>query len=581
MHYTRGSRHCEESLDKALEDLNAMLFFGSEIKLQQTDVRLVALDRRTYNTVAEIPNLHRVAASDVEAFLLRFAPGQAGAPGPATPPTAGNGVKGGTAGLPPAAGVTASEKTGVLEPAPSAIQAGQPVGRIQVVISSSNSFMATFSLPGSKEYKQAIALVYDHALDAWENSGWIRKPAGFRALKKQAGQNKVIVVCIGEDLYDLNEPGRAALQNKLNELVVRRQDAAKVPPKKDPVADQDVKPGLPRAAPPASGPLAPPIPEPAVKADITGELLRQAALLSPERRNTAAFDALELCMEANAGTKCILVENNYSLLSLSEEQIMGPRFSGFVLTISHHLAFCRNQMTVRCGLDHTLLENGKTGDTCNRPGHAFLGLSCHWEKDIRKTGGFTFVATESFLGEIPTSLRAALAKAGIAFKGAQEFTDEAGGSELIWPSSREDTLFYKTALGIRENYRGAAGADIFAIGNDAIKMNPGQVVFVGFRRTARHGIVYQAGDDFFARFDPDETEISAAGYAFAGSAGIIGFALDGSMKICAIFDPAQAKAGFAPPENKLIRFISAGDLERASREDAGLTSFGLLPPVVA
>ena len=30
------------------------------------------------------------------------------------------------------------------------------------------------------------------------------------------------------------------------------------------------------------------------------------------------------------------------------------------------------------------------------------------------------------------------------------------------------------------------------------------------------------GDDFFARFDPDETEISASDYVFPGSAGLAG-----------------------------------------------------------
>jgi hypothetical protein len=83
MRYTRSGRHYEEPLEKALEELNAMLFFGPEVKLQQTDIRLVALNRRTYATLEEIHNLHRAQASDIERFVLRFAVGQAASSVPA------------------------------------------------------------------------------------------------------------------------------------------------------------------------------------------------------------------------------------------------------------------------------------------------------------------------------------------------------------------------------------------------------------------------------------------------------------------------------------------------------------------
>jgi hypothetical protein len=67
----------------------------------------------------------------------------------------------------------------------------------------------------------------------------------------------------------------------------------------------------------------------------------------------------------------------------------------------------------------------------------------------------------------------------------------------------------------------------------------------------------------------------------AGSAGIIGFALDGSGKMCAVYDPLQATAGFAPPDNKLIRFIPVQDVDELSQRDAGFTCFGVPPAALA
>jgi hypothetical protein len=88
--YTHSGKHYEDSLGKALDDLDGMHFFGSEVKLQQTDIRLVALDRRTYSTLGEIHNLHFAQASEVERFILGFSVGQAGssASGPTAHPGA-------------------------------------------------------------------------------------------------------------------------------------------------------------------------------------------------------------------------------------------------------------------------------------------------------------------------------------------------------------------------------------------------------------------------------------------------------------------------------------------------------------
>jgi hypothetical protein len=236
-------------------------------------------------------------------------------------------------------------------------------------------------------------------------------------------------------------------------------------------------------------------------------------------------------------------------------------------------------MTLRCGLDHTFLENGKTGDFWRFPAPAFLGLGCEWEAAAEKPPVFTFLMMEAFLKVLPAGLRLALKTSGILFDGIETFSEDARGRELIWPSSNEDTLFYRTALGIRQAFRDAAGTDLFPITHSVIKMNPGQTGLTGFRRTPRHGIIYQADDEFFARFDPDQTEIAAADYTFPGPAGLVGFALDGQMKMCALYDPARADPGFAPPANKLLHFVAVSDFDRLSREDPGLVCLGA-PPVL-
>jgi hypothetical protein len=223
-----------------------------------------------------------------------------------------------------------------------------------------------------------------------------------------------------------------------------------------------------------------------------------------------------------------------------------------------------------------LLENGQSGDVWKFPAHALTGVTWTWEKEVRKISGFTFIVTEPFLKGVPGGLRAALKSSGILFVGTEEFKSKGETAGLIWPASREDALFFKTALAVRKNFRDARGAELFQVTHQAIKLNPGQPEFIGLKRSPHHGIIYEAREDYFARFDPEETEISAADYAFAGSAGLAGLALDGSMRMCAIFDPAQAKAGFAPPQNKLIRFIPKDELPRVSGEDPQFTCLGLL-----
>jgi hypothetical protein len=575
--YTKTARHYEEPLEKALEDLNAVLFFGPGTKLQQTDIRLVALDRRSYALLGEIQNLHKVEAADVEAFILRYAASEAGSPAPAA-----------------------------AAPGPSARHAPEAIGFKVHKTKGNTHFTLVLLLSDGREDHQHFlthatiktlrdAGAFDERFDIHQSATNDR----LMAFLKGAHDNKPVETVA----LEAGSEAEAALtsqraQDFLNQYRrARTEGAAPTPavspppvsgpaasPVTEPLPAPAVPPGsrLPAPASPAaeenkatvSGPR--PLPPPA-KLGPVQTLFDQVARLSPESKHAAAFAALELCLEVTPGIKSVPVENNYTLLSLGGEERLGPQFTGFVLSAKRSLAFCRQETTVRFGLDHTLLENGKTAEVWKFPAPALLGIHWWWDKDWHKIGGFTFIVASNFLKGVPAGLRLALKQSGILFAGPDDLGEKAESPGLIWPSSREDTLFYKTALGLRENFRDAKGADVFPLSPATINLSPGQPTFVGFKRTKRHGIVYQADEDYFARFEPDELEITAAGYAFAGSVGLAGFAFDGSMRMCALHDPAQAGPGFVPPENKLIRFVSLENLELEMRAGQGFTCLGLLP----
>ncbi|MHC1765824.1 MAG: hypothetical protein AB9869_16260 [Verrucomicrobiia bacterium] len=126
---------------------------------------------------------------------------------------------------------------------------------------------------------------------------------------------------------------------------------------------------------------------------------------------------------------------------------------------------------------------------------------------------------------------------------------------LIWPCSVEERLFRAAAETARSYGLPVSSAEIV--------LDPSASVFIGFRRAVPHGMEFRDEDDF-VRFTPAGVEISDEGrrHTFIGGGVLMGWALDGEGRVCAIYREAS---GFVPPEGtKLLHFLTEQDKESAA-----------------
>ena len=118
--------------------------------------------------------------------------------------------------------------------------------------------------------------------------------------------------------------------------------------------------------------------------------------------------------------------------------------------------------------------------------------------------------------------------------------------DLLWPVSREETLFEKTAETTR-----AYG---LPSSRDSIVLDPAASEFIGFKK-ASHGMEFWDGADC-VRFTPDAVEFTEEGESrtFTFPNVLLGWALDDQGRVCACY---RKHSGFIPPpEFKLLRFLA-------------------------
>ncbi len=126
---------------------------------------------------------------------------------------------------------------------------------------------------------------------------------------------------------------------------------------------------------------------------------------------------------------------------------------------------------------------------------------------------------------------------------------------LLWPFSVEERLFRAAAASARSYGLPVRSAEIV--------LDPSASVFIGFRRAVPHGMEFRDEEDF-VRFTPVGVEISDEGrkHRFVGSGVLMGWALDGEGRVCAIY---RKESGFVPPEGtKLLHFLTEQEKESAA-----------------
>jgi hypothetical protein len=271
-------------------------------------------------------------------------------------------------------------------------------------------------------------------------------------------------------------------------------------------------------------------------------LLKSQETLPPEEINREVFHALRDKYERPATTN----DHGFPALALEFTGKSGtPEQIEFVLT--PHFLICAFPFGyVRFGME-TRIFLTRLDDFAEFPGYGLRGVAEH-----PVSGSPVFVVSDDCArffqnhGERSYRLHAAeiLTTGGMA-----------SAERLIWPFSVEERLF-RAAADTARSY----GLPVSSAG---IVLDPSASVFIGFRRAGPHGMEFR-DDDNFVRFTPAGVEISDEGrrHTFVGGGVLMGWALDGEGRVCAIY---RKESGFVPPEGtKLLHFLTEREKEIAA-----------------
>jgi hypothetical protein len=347
-----------------------------------------------------------------------------------------------------------------------------------------------------------------------------------------------------------------ALPRSENEATVQPEPSAAeaIEPKREVVAAPEESPieqSLP-VAPSAQadlpGAAAPPASEVSAVAEVaesSGEdwvraALKAAGSLSLEEVNSGIFTALRTRLGRSPETN----EYGFPFLAFERQEQSGHNVALELVLTPHYLLCAGSFGYLRFGAE-TRIYHTRLDDYIAYPSFALRGLA-------NSGAGPLFVVAPEFLRWLGgASEKAYRAQFGPMLLDAAQLSP---GCDLIWPLSREETLYDLLAAAAREY-----GLPVTA---DSVVLAPDSDVFIGFKKLAPRGMEFRNGMEY-VRFMPGEVELleGSARFRFRGGPILCGWALDEEQRLCALY---REVTGFVPPETKLLRFLS--EEERAGAQ---------------
>jgi hypothetical protein len=281
-------------------------------------------------------------------------------------------------------------------------------------------------------------------------------------------------------------------------------------------------------------------PEPPRVPDWRIERLKEVDSLPAEEINRGIFDQLRIQSES------YLSENDHGFpqFTLKLRRKDGTANEAELILAPHYLLATLPSGYIRFGLESRLYLN-REDDYVGYAGHTLRGL-------VRGpvSGVIAFLVADAF---------ADFLKSPHARNYQAQFADlllpvRSLGREhdLIWPLSWEDQVFERAAVTAKDYG--------LPVTSDSIVLDPQAPEFIGFRKTASHGMEFREGDEFI-RFAPMEIEVKEeeTERRFPIDHVLAGWALDGEGRMCVLYRQAS---GFKPPASvKLVRFLSESERE--------------------
>jgi hypothetical protein len=289
----------------------------------------------------------------------------------------------------------------------------------------------------------------------------------------------------------------------------------------------------PRARPPSETPAAESTPKPAAIPWLD-EALKAVANLPPEQVNRDVFETLR----AWSGQPTVVNARGFPSITVQCADKDGNPLAAEVVLISHSLLCNLPFGYLRFGPESRVFLE-KLDDFLTVPEYGLRGVVASSQGRIR------FLVSEGFARAVNApSAREYRQHFGNCLGSPNEVPPD---HEWVWPLSREERVF-RALLATARRYG-------LPVTPEGIRLDPHREGFLGFRRTAHHGMEFSNGEDF-VRFLPTGVEISEAGVLQRQPATgiLLGWAIDAQGRVCALHEDTEA---FTPPAgSKLLRFIS-------------------------